>query len=368
MLFLLKINAFLMFYEVLPGKKNVFKKIQFICCLILTTAALYSCGNSEKVPDVSNIRISIASQRLDYDLAGLDTNNLQPGLQALKAKYPDFLDFYLDTLMGFGIRGNYADTSKPVAMGLRLFLTHKDYRGLFDTVLKHYPDTKEIDKELTDGFTFMKYYYPNYKLPKIIYLVSGLNNWGAFTYESSIIGIGLDMFLGGSYPFYRSVGLPDYMDKHLTPAYIPVAVFRSVYEDMHPFVMENKTLLDMIVQRGKEQYFLQRVLPKTADTTLLGYSKFQLDWCQKNESEVYNYFIQKNLFYERDWQKILRYVNDGPTSTGMPAESPGNIGTWVGLQIVNAYMEQHPEATMQQMLAQPLDAQRFLEESKYKPK
>lgn len=357
-----------MFYEVLAGKLKVLPKIVVTGNLILGLAFLSSCGNQEKNPDVSNIMISLQTQRLDRDIIAVDTNNIGQGLHALKAKYPDFLDFYLDTLMGFGIKGNYADSAQPIALGLRTFLTHKDYRGLFDTVAKHFPDTKAVDAQLTEGFTFMKYYYPTYNIPRIIYLISGLNNWGAFTYENSILGIGLDMFLGSKYPFYRSVGLPDYMDSHLSPPYIPVAAMRSIYQNMHPFVMENRTLLDMIIQRGKEQYFLRKVLPHTADSTLLGYSQFHVDWCQENEPEIYSFFIQKNLFYEKDWQKILRYVNDGPTSSGMPEASPGNIGTWVGLQIVNAYMDKHPELTMQQMLAQPIDAQRFLEESKYKPK
>ena len=59
---------------------------------------------------------------------------------------------------------------------------------------------------------------------------------------------------------------------------------------------------------------------------------------------------------------------DGPSATGMPPESPGNIGAWLGLQIVEAYMKQHPEKTLKELITEPIDAQRFLMESKYKPK
>jgi len=329
---------------------------------------LCSCNNGEKAPDVSNIKVSLQTYRLDQDFAQIDTNQIGVALQQLHQKYPDFLNFYLDTLMGFKIAGNYADSAAAIQQGLKPFLTYKDYRGLFDTVAKHFPNTKSIESDLTKGFQYMEYYYPHYQVPKIIYLVSGLENWGAFTYETTTVGIGLDMFLGENYPYYRSVGIPDYMDSHMRPAYIPVAVFTTVYEDAHPLQMDERDLLDMIIQRGKEQYFLHKILPNTADSTMFGFSQAQVDWCKGNEQEMYNFFISNNLFYSKDRQQVVRYINDGPFATGMPSQSPGNVGSWVGLEIVKAYMKQHPQTTMQQLLELNTDAQLFLEQSKYKPK
>ncbi|HXS38422.1 MAG TPA: hypothetical protein VN721_17095 [Flavipsychrobacter sp.] len=350
-----------------PESKFSFGLKRLCFLLIIPLLVLSSCNNGEKLPYVSNIKISLQTRRLDVDLAQLDTNRLSMGLQQLKQKYPDFLDFYLDTLMGFGIHSNYVDTNQAIVHGLKNFLTQHDYRGLFDTVAKHFPDTKEVDEQITKGYQYMKYYFPDFQVPKIIYLVSGLNNWAAFTVGNNIMGIGLDMFLGDQYPFYRSVGLPDYMDTHLRPSYIPVAVFSATYQDMHPFVNEGRTLLDMMIQKGKQQYFLSKVLPFVDDTTRLGYTGRQLEWCNKSEAQVYNFFVRENLFYETNWEKVLRYVNDAPSATGMPAESPGNIGSWEGLQIVKAYMGKHPKTTMDELFKDS-DAEQFLLASGYRPK
>lgn len=357
-----------MFRLLVSPNSAAFSFRQCLYLLALPVLFLFSCNSGEKIPDVSAIKVDLQTQRFDRDLAALDTNQLPAGVVQLRQKYPDFLDFYLDTLMGFNIHGNYSDTAKGMIFGLRGFLTHKDYRGVFDTVAVHYPDTKTVDAALTSGFRFMKYYYPNYQVPRIIYLVSGLNNWGAFTDGDNIIGVGLDMFLGGSYPFYAAVGLPDYLTEHLTPQYIPVAVFSAVYQSKHPFEMDNKALLEMMLERGRQQYFLHHILPRTADSTLFGYTQKQLDWCHDNEGETYNFFIKQNLLYDKEFQKVARYVNDGPNSTGMPAQSPGNIGTWVGYQIVSSYMQRHKDVTLQQLMAQQIDAERFLVESRYKPK
>lgn len=345
--------------------RNIF---QLFIAVMIAVIAFSACNSGEKLPDVSNIKVNPHTKRLDRDLAALDTNALAAGLQQLHKKYPEFLDFFLDTLMGFEIKGNYVDTSTGIQHGLKTFLTYKDYKGLLDTVAKHYPDTKETDEQLTKGFQYMKYYFPNYQVPQVIYMVSWLNNWGAFTFGDTTLGIGLDMFLGAGYPFYKSVGLPDYTYTHLRPAYIPVAAFTVIYENMHPFVKEDRTLLDMMIQKGKEQYFLKNVVPYAADTTRLGYTEKQLQWCKDNEAQIYNFFVHDNLFYEKEFERVLRYVMDGPNSTGMPPQSPGNIGSWLGLQIVDAYMKEHPQTTLPMLLDQNIDPLKFLQESKYKPR
>lgn len=358
-----------MFNIIAPARKGIaatYTRLVLACSLLVIVAS--GCNSSENIPNVSDIKVSLQTRRLDQDLVKLDTNHIAAGLQDLYKKYPDFLNFYLDTLMNFKIYGNYTDTAPGIQQGLKMFLTYKDYRGLFDTVAKHFPDTKSIDDNLVQGFRFLKYYYPNYQVPKIVYLISGLENWGAFTYESSTVGIGLDMFLGDNYPYYRSVGIPSYMNTHMRPAYIPVAVFSTIYEDTHPLQMDERILLDMMIQRGKEQYFLHKVLPHDADSTLFGFTQAQIDWCNDNEEQVYNFFSGHDLLYDKNKDEVMRYINDGPFATGMPQQSPGNIGTWIGYRIVKAYMAQYPKTTLPQLLAMHGDAQQFLEQSKYKPR
>lgn len=351
-------------------KNNFFsryKTVSFIVVLLFA-GAIAGCNNDEKAPDVSNIKVRLQTQRFDRDLIKIDTNNISAGLAILKSKYPDFLDFFLNTLMEFKLNGNYNDTSQGIRQGLRIYLTNKDYRGLFDTIAVHFPDTKQTDEQLQKGFQYLKYYYPNYNVPNVIYMLSWLNNWAAFTEGDHTLCIGLDMFLGGNYPFYKSVGIPDYMANKLDRDYIPVAAFRAIYEERNPFQPDNSTLLDMMIQKGKEMYFINKVLPFIPEETKMGYTTAQLDWCKKNEAQVYNFFIQGKLLYDNTWQKVLRYVTDAPTSTGMPAESPGNIGSWIGFQIVKDYMKEHPQMTLPQLLVDKTDAQAFLQQSGYKPR
>ncbi len=336
---------------------------------------LTSCGNSnESVPDVSNIKVTLETRQFDKDLYAIDTNHIGAGLQQLLGKYPDFLNYFLDTVMAYGIRGNYNDTVKGVREGLKPFLTYKDFVALEDTIKAHYPDTKALDAELTDGFRFIKYYLPSYPVPKVIYLNMGLSNWPSFALDKTTACVGLDMFLGEQFPYYHSIGVPNYMAPHLRQSYIPVSLFSVIYKSLHPFVSDDKSMLDLMIQRGKEQYFLHKILPHKPDSVLFGFTQRQVDWCGKNEGLVYNFFIHQNLLYDKQMHDIQPYINDGPFAKGLEdvtdtvKTTPGNVGGWLGYRIVCAYMDQHPKKTLGELLQEPIDAARFLDEARYKPK
>lgn len=335
--------------------------------LLIAVLPFTSCRNESGTPKVSEEQIHLDTRRFDRDLAAIDTAHIAEGLKSLKAKYPVFLDFWLDNLMQFGVNGRYVDTNRGIREDLHTFLTYHDYRNLFDTVAQHFPNSASIDEPLRKGFAYYHHYFPKEQLPRIVYFTSGLGSWNAVTVDTSLLAIGLDMFLGEAYPYYRSVGIPEYMLPDLRPECAPVFAFRALYQNEHPFNAEGRSLLDMMVQRGQEQYFLSKVLPFLPEELRLGFSKAQLDWCQKNEAGVYNFFVKGDMLYEKNWGKILRYVQDGPNAAGMPSESPGNVGTWLGFQIVKAFAERHPKDDLQAILA-PQDGATVLQQSGYRPR
>ncbi|MCF8450402.1 MAG: hypothetical protein K9G49_11080 [Taibaiella sp.] len=353
---------------------SIVKKI-VILFLFPAITLLYSCNNSsENVPDTSAIKINLKTHRFDKDLYAIDTNHIGEGLQQLSQKYPDFLNYFLDTIMAYGINGNYNDTVTGIREGLKPFLVFKDFKELADTIQKHYPDTKNIDAQLTDGFKFLKYYFPETPIPKIIYLSMGLSNWHSFPIDTNTLCIGLDMFLGDHYPHYRAIGVHDYMRAHFRRAYIPASVFLSLYRGNYPLVTQEKTLLELMIQKGKEQYFLHKILPGTPDSVLFCFRQQQMDWCNKNEAFVYNFFIQNQLLYNRESQNIMPYVTDGPFARGLETANtpekltPGNIGTWMGYRIIETYMSRFPKTTLKELMQLQLPAAQILEQSKYKPR
>jgi len=359
------------------GSNRLFSKLSPCIILLagLFVASFAGCNsdNVEKIPDISSTKIALQTSRFDLDLYAIDTNNIGAGLHQLAGKYPDFLDYFLDTVMAYGIHGNYADTTEGIRVGLKTFLSFRGFKTLEDTIKKNYPDNKDIDAELTQGFAFMKHYFPDAETPKVIYLNMGLSNWSAFPVDAHTMCVGLDMFLGEYFPYYRSIGVPGYMAAHLRKNYIPVAVFAALYKSVHPFHVEDKTLLELMIERGKEQYFLHKILPHTPDSVLFGMTGAQAEWCNENEALIYNFFIHDNLLFSKDTRNIQPYVFDGPNTPGIPAtnkikSTPGNLGTWLGYRIVNSYMNQQDRVTLKDLTEQKKDAAKVLDEAKYRPK
>jgi len=342
-------------------------KLSIYFSIIISSALLLfagSCGTKEgkDAPDVSEIRIPYQSFAFYKDFSQLDPKNIATGLQQLKAKYPGFTDFYLDTLIGFGYHGNYA---QDIPM-MDSFLLQKDYRSLLDTVNMAFPDTRKYDEWLKKSFKYLRYYDSTFDVPELVYYyVSGLSGPTAVLHNARSVGIGLDWYLGRDYVPYAQIGVPGYATIRNTDVNIPIWLGRAIYADKYPFDPSDKDLLDMMIQRGKELYFLEKFAPYLNEEVKFGFTKEQLDWCKKNEAMIYNFFIQSKLLFDKSLQKTMRYVNDGPSSAGMPAESPGNTGSYLGWMIVKKYME-NKQLSMHELL-ETKDAQKILQDSDYKP-
>lgn len=359
----------------MPARSRLYSMLSLCLALLV----MGSCGNNanDKQPDVKDVKVSVQTLRFDKDMYAIDTNHIADGLLKVRQKYPDFLDFFLDTVMNFGIKGNYNDTVTGIRVAVREYIGYKDYANLQDTINKYYPDTKETDEALASGFKYLRHYLPSFPLPKKVIYANHilLKIPPVFCVDTNITCVCLDMFLGPHFPYYKSVGVPDYLAPHLQKNYIPVAVFRTLFETMHPssFDQPEQPLLDLMIQQGIEQYFLHKTMPNVPDSVLFGFTGKQIKWCEANENNLYNYFIQNNLLYNKHDAEIRTYVMDGPFAHNLgdptqPGTTPGNVGTWMGYRIVAAYMSNNQSVTLKDLLDHKPDAPKILQDAHYRPK
>ncbi|HVI46925.1 MAG TPA: hypothetical protein VM802_18745 [Chitinophaga sp.] len=332
-------------------------------CLI-ALLGISACHSGKKAPDVSHIPVNVTVERFDSALYTIDTNNIQPGLARLHATWPVFLPVYMSDVMNFGA---YTDSSTEVQKQLHLFLTTPDFRHLGNDVAKKYKDLTLLQQQLTQSFRYIKYYIPAFRTPKVVTFVSGIANYGAITIDS-ILGIGLDMYMGGDYPPYARIpDYPEYMIQRFAPEYITTNCVQVLQQQMYPPSRTPANLLEQMVEAGKQQYFLDKVLPETADTIRFGYTKNQLQWCHDNEQMIWQFFVQNNLLYSNDWQQVSHFMGDAPSTQGMPEGSPGKIGYYVGYRIISKYMDNHPEVSLQQLM-ENRNLTEIFRESKYRPR
>ncbi|OKS87962.1 gliding motility lipoprotein GldB [Mucilaginibacter polytrichastri] len=333
--------------------------------LIFITLILLSACNGHKKVDVSNIPVDVTIQRFDHDLDKLRNTPIQPQALALQKKYGLFYQDYMERILP---AGSIKDTAYLGT--LKKVFASKDYNVLKHDVDSVFPNLDKQNAELTDAFRRIKYYFPKKTLPNVYAYISG------FQAQTSIgngyFGIGLDLFLGANSKFYPALvdNFPHYISRYFTPENITPRVVEGILrEDMFPEQLKDKSVLQKMVYNGKIMYLMDQILPDVSDTTKIRYTTAQLKWCNDFKAQIWGYILEENLLYDTDVLKTQQYFNDAPFTPGLGEknESAPKLGVWTGWQIVRAYMNKHPDVTIAQLMADD-DAQKILNDSKYRPK
>ncbi len=227
-----------------------------------------------------------------------------------------------------------------------------------------------IEKEVKKGFQFVHYYFPSYKLPqKLITFIGPINSYGNILTQNAM-AVGLQMYMGKDYPLYLSeMGqqmYPVFISRRFESAYIPVNCIKNIIDDMYPNNNLGRPLVEQMVEAGKRMYLLDLLMPDAADTLKTGYTQKQLTECYNSEKNIWSFFVQNDLLYSSDPNLTRDYMNDGPNTPALGDASPGNIGQFVGMQIVAKWMEKKKDLSPDALMKTP--ARQIFDEAKYKPK
>lgn len=340
---------------------------------ILLLISISACNNVNNAPDVSHIKIDLKTERFEQDFFAIDSNNTKAGLFQLEQKYPVFLPLFVNHVLGLG---PVNDTNELAFEGSKRFLNLNQV--VYKESQKLFKDFSGTAKELEDGFRYVKHYFPDYKVPTIITTVGPMdalapmsNNEPSPNYMGeNFLAVSLQFYLGKDFSIYNDPGYissvaPQYRSTRFSKEYIAGDVFKLVIDDLFPDSSSRYPLIERFIEKGKRLYLLQQFLPNSNDTLLIGYTGKQLEWCKENERSMYNFFIQQNLLFEIDPALTQNFTTDGPTTQGMPEQSPGNIGAFLGWEIVKAYMKKKPSVTVAQLMR--TSNKSIFNEADYKP-
>jgi gliding motility-associated lipoprotein GldB len=344
----------------------ILNKTKQIYLFFFISLLLCACGRNKRI-DVSNIPVNVKIERFDKEFDAMHTKPMAQQAAYLQKKY----GFFYHNVIGMLLQDQDINTNDTAYFQLlrRVFAT-RDYKELKHDVDSIYPGVDKEEANLTDAFRHIKYYFPQVKLPKVYAFVSGFEN--QIVTGDGYLGIGLDLFLGSNSRFYPALtnAWPRYLSRNFNSQNIaPRVVEGMAREDMFPESDSSKTLLSKMIYNGKIMYFMDQILPDVPDSTKIGYTNAQLKWCHNFESQIWAYFLDQNLLYESDYPKIQKYLTEAPFTPGLGEknESAPKLAVWTGWQIVREYMDKHPEVTLPELMANT-DAQKILNESKYRPK
>jgi gliding motility-associated lipoprotein GldB len=328
--------------------------------LMSVAVALGSCNTDPLDVDVSKIKVEMEFKRLDIDLFALDPTEGRTDTRQLQADYGAFFTDYCEGVTRIG-----SPSDPGFDYSVAQFITDESIRVLRDDVQAEYADVSDIEDGLRSAFTYFRYHFPDSTIPTVVFNISALNY--AIVATRTHLGIGLDMFLGADHPVYPMVGLPKYMYRNMKRQQVVPQAMKGWLQSMYEEDATRNNLLEYMVFEGKLLYVLDAVLRTTPDSVKMGFTPDEMAWCTENEPRIWAHLVDEELLFKSEYMTINKWINQAPFVAGIPKESPGRLGQWVGWQIVRAYMKENPSITVQELM-QNDNAQDILNRSKYKPK
>ena len=304
-------------------------------------------------PDISNIKVSVKVERLDRELTGvksqqelsdlLKKHEILSAVFFLESQYPNDSIFY---------RSIYQLVKDPNIDSLEM------------EVERVYGDFSDIRQDFDDAFRRIKYYYPDFKAPRIETVISGINK-DMFVSDTLVV-LGLDYYLGEGAK-YKPINIPGYMLKRYQPRnLVPnTLLFMSEYYDK--IDRHDNTLLADMIFYGKAFQFAKQMLPCVPDSVFLGYSPKEMEDIYESQEVIWANFIENQALYTTDEDLKDKFISERPKTFEIGKNCPGRIGRWIGWEIVKAYMKKNPDVTLPELM-ENTNAQDIFVKSRFKPR
>ena len=320
-----------------------------------------SCKKNHYRINASSKNARIEIKRLEQDLFSINPNEIRNSIPNLKNKYQDFLRLFSYVIN----TGDINDSS--FGDFLVRFCTDKLNNEVYASVMKLYPDISRIQNNLSDAFSHYLYYFPGRKVPAVYTCITGFNN--SIITGDSVLGIGLDRYLGASSDFYRRLEIYKYMAERMTAENIvPDCMYGwgSSEWDYSALKYPAENVLSEMIHEGKLKYFEKCMLPETDDAIIFGFTHDQFKFCRNNEDKMWQYLIEKDLLFSTDQLTVRKLTAEAPFTSYFTNESPGRAAVWIGFRIVESYMIKNHDISLDELMKNT-DIQSILEKAKYNP-
>lgn len=340
--------------------KFINMKIRSLYTLTLMGIALLfgGCGSNNRFKiDTTENRVEVKIQRFDAAIILLDTTN-KHFINQLNKKYPDFLPIYSSEVLNLELNDSIAVSNSFIQ-----FKSDSTFAKVNKKTMETFGDVSDIEKNISNAFTYIHYYFPTVKLPEVYFFVSGFNR--SIMLNDNFIGIGTDFYLGNNYAPYKDLTYK-YLTYNMRRECVATDLVSATLFRMFPMNSTNDRLLDNMIFRGKIMYLQSVFMPEEQPENLIGYTPEQWKWSKTNEKGIWALIVDQKHLFSTDMQLIRKYMNESPFTAPISQKSPGRLGTWIGWQIVDSYMKNNEKVGLQDLMNEN-NYQKILEESDYRP-
>ncbi len=329
--------------------------------ILFLSLLLGACSVKPTDPAKNALKLSLKIERFDSSFFNIDTTHIAKSIHSLYQKHPFFSDDFFRLIL----------MTNPLKDTVSIKAFYRSYLPIYQQAEKiNAPSI--VQQDLVSGLSRFHFYFPEYTMPtNIIYFIGPLEGYGNVITKEGV-GVGLQMYLGANAPWYFSEQIqtiyPTYMSRKFEPAYIPVVAIQNILNDFAASKAVGKNVLTNMIEAGKRQYIINSCLPQTADSLLWGYSNKQLAALKSNENEIWSFILHQKLMYSVAQRDIQDLMHEAAHNDYFGEDIPGDVGRYMGCQIVKAWMAKQSEKTrtnLSELLNTP--AEQIFEAAKYNP-
>ena len=331
-------------------------KVTFILGLsVISLMTMSSCSENKWEVNVEEINLPNEFSVRNFNQAIQNIpNNDSTSLTQLRQNYKLFLTDYCENIIKIGNSQSIETVEK-----LREFVAHPDTKETLFAIDSTSGKPEFLEKvafNLENGFKRLHIFMPLETTPEIIWMNSGFNF--AVYPRDEFVAVGLEWFLGPEHPLLNLLPpdrFPKYQQLRMHPDLMAADAMKG-WMLVH-FINRGYTgekCIDDILYWGKILWLLGKCMPEQYEHVLMDWTPEDLAWAKANETAIWIELQPAHVLFETNRTVFHSWLTDGPfTKFGsIPQESPDRLGAWMGLRIVDDYMEQHPELSAEQLFSE----------------
>jgi hypothetical protein len=334
--------------------------ISVLGCIILAAIILISsCSRPSGIKNSKNTGIKI--ERFEKDLFSISIYNLKDSIALLKSKYPRFFPLYTNKIIEIG------DISQP-GFNDRLLAFVSDFTiyNVSKKVATVFPDLDRLQEEMGRIFKNYSSQFPKHCVPQIFTCISGFNQ--SVIVSDSMLVISLDKYLGQNDEFYKLLypPVPEYERYVMHPAKISSDAMIAWISGEFPYNDSKDNLLSRMIFQGRSIYAVKTIMPWLNDSLLWGFKPAQVDFCIKNEKQMWTFLIENKLLFSSEKLMMTKFTEEAPFTKDFSKDSPGRAAVWLGYRIVDSYIKHNRSISLQELMNNK-NYLEILNSSKYNP-
>ena len=315
---------------------------------------LASCGSdnsgSEDETTVNGRPLEdVLIQNFESDFRQIKEESFKQDLTVLADKYPLF----------------FASRRPDAEWEIRM--KNKELAALSDSLIDLFENKIQWKNDLNKAVRVYQREFVNDVMPEVFVWNSVFEmSEGVWEYDNYLI-VAMEQYLGENHPYY--IQMPRYIAKQKEQKYLVRDIVKAFGNSKVSSDVEDFTFLNKMLIAGRAYYFTKRLMGDVSGDILMKYPKEKLEWAEENEGEIWKYFVNQELLYSTNAKPEERFLLEAPFSKfgqEFDNQTPGRIGEWIGLKIIESLAENNPDMSLETIMGIE-DAQAILTLSKYKP-